>query len=71
MMKRSKYSELEKTHGKPLKQLLPELMEQHGSVTAIANALNVTQGTVSLWIRIHGLKIKTIIVSNDTQPEPA
>jgi len=69
-MDRSKQPAIEQEYGKPLKKLLPELMEQYGSVSAIARALNVSQGTVSTWLRIYGLKIKTIIVS-EKECEPA
>jgi transposase-like protein len=62
MMQRSKQAAIELKFGKSLKGLLPELMEQHGSVSAIADALGVSQGTVSVWLKICGLKIKTIIV---------
>lgn len=66
-MDRRKHANIEERYGKPLRQLLPELMEAHGSVSAIAKALKVSQPTVSLWIKLHGLKLKTIIVSDDTQ----
>lgn len=67
-MKTSKQAAIEEKFGKPLKNLLPELMEQHGSVGAVAIALEVSQPTISLWLKICGLKLKTIIVS---QQEPA
>jgi predicted transcriptional regulator len=61
---RSKIQEIEKKHGKTIKEVLPTLMDQHGSVSAVASALGVTQGTVSLWIKHNGLKVKTILVSD-------
>lgn len=70
-MQKPKYADIERKYGKPLRELLPELMEQHGSVSAIAKALNVSQGSVSFWIKLQGLKLKTIIISDDATPKTA
>jgi predicted transcriptional regulator len=59
---RSKSGQIELLYKKPLEEILSEMIEKHGSVTATAKELGVTQGTVSLWLKWKGLKVKTIVV---------
>ncbi len=60
----SKYKsrEVERIHNKPLKQVLVESVEEHGSVSEAAKSLGVTQGTFSTWLAIQGLRLKTVVV---------
>lgn len=44
--------------GKPVAEILAALYTQHGSQTALANALGVKQGTVSLWFKRHGVRVQ-------------
>lgn len=57
MAGKSKAAMIEKQHGKPLKTVLIEAHEKFGSITAIAHELGVSQGTVSLWFALNGLKV--------------
>jgi hypothetical protein len=63
---RNKGRELEEIHRKPLRELLIEAVEIHGSVSEAAKALGVTQGTFSNWLAIHQLRLKTIVVSRES-----
>jgi transcriptional regulator with PAS, ATPase and Fis domain len=58
----SKMIEIQQERGKPLKQVIKDLWEEHGSQQAVADELGVTQGTISLWMLRLGLTFKTIIV---------
>lgn len=48
---------IEQEMGKPIAEILPEIIHREGSVSAAASALGVTQGSVSLWLKIHGLRL--------------
>jgi len=48
--------------GKPLKDLIVEYWDKHGTQQGIADELGVSQGTISLWMLRLGLSFKTIIV---------
>jgi len=50
---------LEQKFGKPIQEILVELFEKHGSQTAIAEAIGVTQGTVSIWFKRYGVQLET------------
>lgn len=66
-----KMQEVEQERGKPIADILQELYEEHGSQQAVAAALGVTQGTISLWLLRAGLAQKTIIVRRDQIQESA
>ena len=56
-------SEIEKRYGgKPIDEILKEQFAIHGSVEAVAKELGVSQGTISLWMKEHRLKIKKVLV---------
>jgi hypothetical protein len=59
---KGKSLEVEQRYGKPLAVLLPEVINRHGSVTEAAKELGVSQPTVSLWLRIAGLKVRLMVV---------
>jgi molybdenum-dependent DNA-binding transcriptional regulator ModE len=63
---RHKGRELEEAHQKPLRDLLIEAVDTHGSVSDAAKALGVSQGTLSTWLAIHQLRLKTIVVSRES-----
>lgn len=63
----NKMEQVQQERGKPLKQVLVELWDQHGSQQAVADELGVTQGTISLWMLRLGLTFKTVIV-DDREP---
>lgn len=54
--------EVEQERGKPLKELILECWDKHGSQQGIADELGVSQGTISLWMLRLGLSFKTIII---------
>lgn len=59
----SKQSELIARYGKPLDQILQEAYSRHGSQVRVAQELGVSQGTISLWIKILGLREKVTLIS--------
>jgi predicted transcriptional regulator len=61
-VKPGKYKAIEAERGKPIRELLIELFEKHGSTKKVAKELGVSQSTLSTWLSIHGLKLKTILV---------
>ena len=66
-MARSKFKELEEARGRPVADILREEFDHHGTQSAVAASLGVTQGTVSLWLSRLGLKTKTVLVSTAEQ----
>ena len=56
----SNWDAIEKEYDKPMKQILIDLYEELGSQAAIAERFEVSQSTISLWMRICGLRIQTI-----------
>lgn len=64
----NKMLNVQNERGKPIKQILFELWDKHGSQQAIAEELGVSQGTISLWMLRLGLTFKTIMVE---EKEPA
>jgi hypothetical protein len=69
----SKWDEVVRNHkGKPMDLILTEAYETHDGQTSVAKHLGVSQGTVSLWLKILGLREKTTLVKRETkQPEEA
>jgi hypothetical protein len=65
-MAAKKYLEVEARFGRPLRSILCEMFELYGDQPSaqelIAEKLGVSQGTLSTWIRLEGLKSKTILV---------
>lgn len=47
---------IEAEYGKPMRQILIELFEKHGSQTQIAQELGVNQSTISDWVLRCGLR---------------
>lgn len=58
----SKYQAIEKQRDKSMKEILIEEFQRLESATSVAEALGVTQGTVSLWIARCGLQIRQVLV---------
>lgn len=58
---------IEKEKGKPIRDVLIDFIEREGNATKAAKALGVTQGAVSLWLRLEGLQLKTIAVPMKTE----
>ena len=62
----SRFEELERERGKPLKEILIEEFTREGSTTAAARSLGVSQGTFSGWLLRCGLKIRSELVERET-----
>lgn len=58
----NKLRALEKKLERPIEQVLVELYGTLGSQRKVAQALGVTQGTVSMWLRKVGLVQRVILV---------
>ena len=65
-MKRNKYRKIELMRGKPLRDILIEEVDQHGSISAASNSLGVSQGMFSTWFADRGLKLKAQLVDRTT-----
>lgn len=63
---RNKKREIERSHNKPIREVIIESVDRNGSVRDAAKELGVTQGTLSTWIAIEQLALKTIIVPRDS-----
>lgn len=55
-MPRYKQKQVEEQYGRPIKDVLADLYERHQSQEKVALELGVSQGTVSLWMKLHALK---------------
>lgn len=55
----NKIQQIEAREGKPMREILMERFEKHGTLTGIADELGVSQGTVSLWLIRFNLKLET------------
>lgn len=54
--------DVEVRYNKPLREVLKELYDKHGSVMKIANEIGVSQGTVSSWLLRHNLEVRSILI---------
>lgn len=68
-MAQSKMQQLEEDWGLPIELILAESFEVHGSQTAVAEALGVSQSTISTWMAKKRLTIKPVLVVNE-HPNP-
>lgn len=55
-MPRRKQQQIEQEHGRPIRDVLADLYERHQSQEKVALELGVSQGTVSLWMKLNDLK---------------
>lgn len=58
---------VEKERGKPIADVLIELFAEHGTQEGVAQALGVSQGTISLWVRRAGLEFRTQLVKPESE----
>lgn len=65
----AKYEEIETAKGKPIRDVLKEEFLKHGTLTAVAKSLGVSQGTISLWLIRFGLKLRitTELIESEVQ----
>lgn len=54
MAKPHRLQEIEQEHGRPLEELIPDLLASLGTQKAVAYQLGVSQATVSTWLRQNG-----------------
>lgn len=52
-------------HGERAPVVLKEMLEQYGSQSAVAQALGVTQGSISVWMSRLGLRSKLVLIENE------
>lgn len=71
MPPRSKIRALADKQGKPVEVVLRDAFKQHGTQSAVAAALGVSQSTISLWLLRLGLTQKTILIKADPENEKA
>ena len=69
MPAKSKLKAIEEKYEKPAVSILQEFYGLYGNQTAVAKALGVSQGAVSTWLAILGLKEKTILVYRDKETD--
>lgn len=62
MPKTKTMQQIERERGKPITEVLRELYTLYGSQTAVAHALGVNQGTLSVWLVKLGLEQRTTLV---------
>ena len=55
-------SEVQRVHGKPLRDLLIELYAEYGTGAAVSAALGISVNTLYVWVMRCGLEPKTILV---------
>lgn len=58
----SRIVEIEAEYGMPIRRVLEELYQQHGTLDGVADALGISQGTLSQWLWKLGLKIEKRLV---------
>lgn len=58
--------EIEKREGKPMRDILMETYPLYDKQAAVANALGISQPTLSQWISRLGLQEKTILVQRES-----
>lgn len=56
---------IEQREGKPIRQILDELYQQHHTQKAVADALGISRATLSVWLIRLGLTEQTILVERD------
>lgn len=66
-----KYEEAEVRYGKPMAQLLADLLNQHGTLMEVSRVLNVRVETVIEWIKRAGCRTVTRIECADAMTRPA
>lgn len=69
MAARSKLKEIEVRQGMNMADILRLLYEQYDTQSSVADALGVSQSTISLWLRRLGLAEKTTLVKLDRMSE--
>lgn len=56
---------IEQREGKPMREILIETYPLYDNQTGVANALGISQPTLSQWISRLGLKEKTVLVPHN------
>lgn len=53
---------IEAQAGKPIKEVLIDLYQKHGTQEGVAAALGVSQGMVAMWITANNLEVRRTLV---------
>jgi hypothetical protein len=64
-MAKSKMKLTAEQYGKPLRQVLIDLFEKHGSIRPVAKELGVQQSTVSYWLLRERLELVSRAVESE------
>ena len=68
MPKPDKLRELEANTGRPAKDVLAELFQEHKTQVAVARRLRISQSTLSVWLMKLQLEQRTILVPREVKP---
>lgn len=66
MARQSKMVQIELDHGKPIREILKEEFQLHGTQIAVAASLGIGQGTLNTWLLKLRMKQETMLV-DETQ----
>lgn len=61
----NKMTAIEEREQRPIREILQELFQKHGSQARVAEELGVNQSTVSYWLLKLGLEQKTVLVEKE------
>lgn len=61
----NKMTAIEEREQRPIREILQELFQKHGSQAKVAEELGVNQSTVSYWLLKLGLEQKTVLVEKE------
>lgn len=65
MARQSKINELEQKLGRPMRDTLIDLYEQHGTLEKVATQLEIKQSTLSVWLLKLGLEVRSSLVAKE------
>jgi transposase-like protein len=64
-MAHRKMEQIAEEKGKPIRQILQEEFEKHGSQVAVAKELGINQSTLSYWLLKLNLEQRSVLVERE------
>jgi DNA-directed RNA polymerase specialized sigma subunit len=61
----SKLEQLEQAEGRPIREILQELFQKHGSQTQVAKVIGISQSTLSYHLLKLNLEQRTVLVERE------
>ena len=58
---------IEKQEGRPIRQVLIDLFAEYGNQVKVAQKLNISQSTLSIWLLKLDLEQRTVLVEREAQ----